>query len=292
MKRLNPLNDYLFGKYLGEEGDEEQLLSFLNAVLKRTRKQVTLVKILENRVITADILGDKTVILDIRAIANDGIRINIEVQVRNAGKMDRRSLFYWSREYAKGIESGKTYDQLPNVITINIVDYEFLPIDDFHASFHLWEDQNKDFMLTDALEIHFIDMVKFRKLKDKNIKGDSLHRWLTFFDKNTPADVLEEVISMEAAILKAHEKMSFLSSDPDTLRLYEMREMGAMDYASGVEHARNEGWHEGRHEGRHEAMNDIAKKLLELNTPITTISFSTGLDEMAINKIMKDLNNA
>ena len=36
MKRLNPLNDYIFQKLLGEKGDEEQLLSFLNAVLKRT----------------------------------------------------------------------------------------------------------------------------------------------------------------------------------------------------------------------------------------------------------------
>jgi len=36
MKRLNPLNDYLFQKYMGEKGDEEQLLSFLNAVLSRT----------------------------------------------------------------------------------------------------------------------------------------------------------------------------------------------------------------------------------------------------------------
>jgi hypothetical protein len=38
MRRLNPLNDYIFQKLLGEKGDEEQLLSFLNAVLKRSNK--------------------------------------------------------------------------------------------------------------------------------------------------------------------------------------------------------------------------------------------------------------
>ncbi|GHT51612.1 hypothetical protein AGMMS49982_09500 [Bacteroidia bacterium] len=37
-KRLNPLNDYLFLKYMGEKGDEVQLLAFLNAVLHRTGK--------------------------------------------------------------------------------------------------------------------------------------------------------------------------------------------------------------------------------------------------------------
>ncbi|MDR3049101.1 MAG: Rpn family recombination-promoting nuclease/putative transposase, partial [Elusimicrobiota bacterium] len=32
-ERPNPLNDYAFQKCMGEEGDEEQLLSFLNAAL-------------------------------------------------------------------------------------------------------------------------------------------------------------------------------------------------------------------------------------------------------------------
>jgi hypothetical protein len=34
-ERLNPLNDYIFLKIIGEKGDEEQLCAFLNAVLGR-----------------------------------------------------------------------------------------------------------------------------------------------------------------------------------------------------------------------------------------------------------------
>jgi hypothetical protein len=53
MERLKPLNDYLFQKLLGEKGDEEQLLSFLNAVLKRTGKNILQsVEILENKTFT------------------------------------------------------------------------------------------------------------------------------------------------------------------------------------------------------------------------------------------------
>jgi hypothetical protein len=33
MERLNPLNDFLFLKLMGEEGNEVQCLAFLNAVL-------------------------------------------------------------------------------------------------------------------------------------------------------------------------------------------------------------------------------------------------------------------
>ncbi|GHV12023.1 hypothetical protein FACS189491_04290 [Spirochaetia bacterium] len=87
--RLNPLNDYLFFKVMGEKGDEEQLLAFLNAVLKRLgSNRLVSVEILENKTFTAEVIGDKSSILDIRAVLEDQSRVNIEVQLRNLGNMD------------------------------------------------------------------------------------------------------------------------------------------------------------------------------------------------------------
>jgi predicted transposase/invertase (TIGR01784 family) len=144
-ERLNPLNDYLFMKVMGEKGDEEQLLSFLNAVLRRTGKdRLVSVEILENKTFTAEVIGDKSSILDLRAVLEDRTKVNIEVQLRNLGNMDRRSLFYWSREYTKSLEAGQDYLELPNVVAINIVNFEFLPSGDFHTSFHLREDRDKE----------------------------------------------------------------------------------------------------------------------------------------------------
>ena len=290
-KRLNPLNDYLFQKYMGEKGDEEQLISFLNAVLKRTRKEKIIeLEILENKTLTADIIGDKTAVLDVLAVLQDNTKVNIEVQLRNVGgNMDKRSLFYWSREFVKGIESGSHYQDLPNVIVINLLDFGFIPLDDFHTSFHLWEDTNKDYMLTPALEIHFVDMVKFRRLADadKDIKNNSLHRWLTFFDKRTSEQAFKEVVEMETAIAKAHEKIIHVSQDQDSLRLYERREMGLMDYASGVHHARKEG----KEEGRQGAFIEMTKNLLRANVDIKIISVSTGLDEDIIQKLQEELES-
>lgn len=39
-ERINPLNDFMFLKVMGEKGDEEQLLGFLNAVLERVGKPI------------------------------------------------------------------------------------------------------------------------------------------------------------------------------------------------------------------------------------------------------------
>jgi hypothetical protein len=65
--------------------------------------------------------------------------------------MDRRSLFYWSWEYSKQLESGQDYHALPNVIAINIVNFEFLPAKGFHTCFHLWEDTERDLLFDRCL---------------------------------------------------------------------------------------------------------------------------------------------
>ena len=173
--RHNPLNDYLFYKVMGEKGDEVQLLGFLNAVLGHSgKKQLASLTILENKSFSPAIIGDKTSVLDVRAVLHNGTKVNIEVQLRNQGNMDKRSLFYISREFVKGIKSGQDYRELPDVIAINIMGFEFLPAGEFHTCFHLREDSDRDIILTKSLEIHFLDMVKYRRVARKGMMDDPL----------------------------------------------------------------------------------------------------------------------
>jgi predicted transposase/invertase (TIGR01784 family) len=251
MDRLNPLNDYLFMRLMGEVGDEEQLLVFLNAVLARTHKEkLASVEISADKTFTAEVIGDKASVLDIRASTSDNSRVDIEIQLRNEHQMERRSLYYWSREYMKHIKGGVDYRDLPKVIAINIVNYESVPLPDFHTTFHIREDTHPEYVLTDALEIHFIDMVKFRRQKDKDLRGNDLHRWLTFFDPGTPQKTIEEVIAMDAILQKLQERMDFLSGDKEALFAYQKRELALCDYATNINAERRIGKDEGKIEGR------------------------------------------
>jgi len=92
MKRLNPLNDFAFWKSMGEPGCEEQLKSFLNAILARTRKiPIETLEIVENKILSPDVIGAKTSILDVRAQFSNGTKVNVEIQLENEYNMDRRS---------------------------------------------------------------------------------------------------------------------------------------------------------------------------------------------------------
>lgn len=54
----------------------------------------------------------------------------------------------------EGIKQGEDYRKLNKVITINLLDFNFLETKNYHSLFHLWEDVEKDYMLTDLVEIH------------------------------------------------------------------------------------------------------------------------------------------
>jgi predicted transposase/invertase (TIGR01784 family) len=93
-------------------------------------------------------------ILDVRGEMDSGEEINIEVQLKDLHNMEKRTPLHWGREFTTSISAGGNYKELPKVITINIVNFDNIKLDDFHTSFHLWEDAHHDYLLTDVLEIH------------------------------------------------------------------------------------------------------------------------------------------
>jgi predicted transposase/invertase (TIGR01784 family) len=278
MERFNPLNDYLFLKIMGEKGDEEQLLAFLNAVLGDSRqKPIRLVKILENRIITPEILGNKTSILDIHALTDENDKVEIEVQLKDLHNMEKRTLLYWAREYAESISAGVDYVDLPKVITINIVNYDNIKLDRFHTTFHIREDTEREYVLTEVLEIHFLNMVKFRRMDSRDIKNDALCRWLTYFDEKTPENELMEVIKMDTAIQKANERLNFVTQDKDFLRNYHMRLMEESDRITEINTAIERGMEKGMEKGGIAKSIDIAKNAMSEGLSMDIIQRITGL---------------
>jgi predicted transposase/invertase (TIGR01784 family) len=278
MDRLKPLNDFAFQKAMGEKGDEEQLLAFLNAVLKRTGKdKLESVEILENKDLSADSVGGKAAKLDVLAKLADNTKVNIEVQLENQHNMEKRSLDYWAWNYIKGIGKGQDYIELPTVIGINILGFSYIPLDDFHTSFHIYEDRHKDYRLTDALELHFLDMVKFRRWNEKDILHDPLHRWLVYFDENSPQNLIEEVLAMDPAIQKVQNTIDLIRGDEALFRTYLSYEKAAADYTSGINGARRE--------GREEKALEDAKNFLGMGLSPEQVAKGTGLPLDVIAKL-------
>ena len=232
MERLRPLNDFIFKKLFGEPESKENLRAFLNALLYNNIGNIREIEIIKDKELTTDEIINKTGIIDVLAKIEDGTHINIEVQLTDQKNMDKRTLFYWSRIYNRGIIKGEDYSNLNKVITINILDFNFIDLDKFHTEFTLRESEYNDYKLTDVLEIHFIEMPKFKKLSNKDLENDRLQRWLMFLRNDISDSELEDLIDMDNDIKKAEERLEYLSSDPQTMEIYWERERALYERAN------------------------------------------------------------
>ena len=285
LRKFNPLNDFLFYKTMGEKGDEPQLIGFLNAVLVPSgRKPIESLEILEKKTFVKDVLEGKSCVLDVVAILSDETRVNIEVQLHDKHNMDRRSLFYWSKLYTETMKMGNDYEELPDAIAINIVNYDFPSEGGVHTRFRLREVSDPSVELTSAMEIHFINMVKWKKLKDKDLAGNPLHRWLAWLDPKSPPKLVEEVKGMDGTIAIADERQAFVMSDDEARELYEMREKAERDRRSEIAFAIKKGLLEGRAEG----MEQVARNALAKGATIEYVHEITGLDMKTIKNLRND----
>ena len=91
---------------------------------------------------------------------------------------------------------------------------------------------------------------------------------------------------MDRIIKETNEKISYIVSGKDALRMSEMRDMALSDYAND----KNPAWREGKIEGEHKKAVEIAKKLLNRNTPIDFVVEDTGLNESEVKQLQAELD--
>lgn len=229
----------------------------------------------------AERILDKTGILDICAQTADGTIVNVEVQIANQYNMEKRTLFYWSRLFSGQLAKGNDYATLKKTITVNILDFDYLPTEQYHNVYHLRED-NTGHILIDVLEIHFIEMPKF--ICETPDIEDGLHRWLMFFSE-PKEEVLVMLEEKDTKIAKATKVLDLLSSDPETVRLYELREKAVRDEVSRLNGARAEGMELGMQRGVEQGIEqglqkgkvEIARRMLSKGSSDEDIAEMTGL---------------
>jgi predicted transposase/invertase (TIGR01784 family) len=95
---------------------------------------------------------------------------------------------------------------------------------------------------------------------------DPLNRWLAWFDKESPAELIAEVASMDSAIMAANERQHFIILDEDEYDEYWMQRKVEHDRISGLNGAREE-----------KAI-EIARNLLAKGSSIEFVHETTGLD--------------
>ena len=257
MVQLTPKNDIIFKKIFGTEGNEVILKDFLSSIIEEPIKEIEVEKDMK---LEKEDLNDKVGILDIKAKLDNGVQVNVEMQVVNQQNMEKRTLFYWGKLYTRSIHEGESFYELKKTITINLLDFNYFDTKEYHTKWHIVEDTEKDKVLTDVLEIHFIELKKF--IKEERRPENKKEEWLYFLDYSKRG-MVEMATKKNKVIEKAKEELEYLTGDAAVKRKAELREKWIRDYKGSMEYAKQEGLRQGKEEGLEQGREEGMKQGIE-----------------------------
>lgn len=293
---LKPTNDYIFKRLFSKKGNEDILKDLLEGILEIKIEEVEVMQEVELERIN---IRDKTGVLDIKAVIDKKTTIDIEMQIKNEYNMIERTLFYWAGLYYTGLKSSEKYKENNKVITINLLRFNIFKETNYHIVGKIKEKESNN-ILTDKLEVHFIELPKF--LATKKGGNKKLRQWLEFICNEREEEV-KMAVKENKKIAKADQEWEYLKGDEAVQRIAFLREKWERDWISNIEGAKEkgreegkaegkvEGKAEGKMEGKSEEKKRIALEMLKKNMEEEIIKEITQLTEEELEKIKNELKN-
>lgn len=280
---LQPKNDVVF-KALFTRGKESITKAFLEDILKIKIDKLDVDK---SKDLYNDNPRDKNGMLDLRAVINENVECNIEMQLVPHEKMIERFLYYWAKIYTANLDVGDSYTKLRKTIIIIIVDSEMPNLKEIqkaHTKWQIREEENSTIVLTSYLEFHIIEVPKAIKEYAKSPQ-DAVLQWMMFLD-NPNKEEVTKIMEKNEDIKEAKEELNQLSKDEVLRRIALKEKLLRMDINQAKADAEEYGREKGRAEATKETKEEIVKKMYEIDITVEHIAKVVNLEVSEVKKIL------
>ena len=264
LKLLKPKIDVVFQSLFSKK-NEKITKAFAEAMLDEKVKKIT---INDDKELFREKPEDKLGILDLELDINDSEKVDVEIQLVDRSNIQERLLFYFSKIYYNEVKKGDDYKKAKRVVMVAILDYDLdltKEIKRMETKWKLREENAKDLVLTDKIEIAIIELSKVRAEYEKN-KQNKKAQWALFInDPNTREveEIMKENEDIEEAVVTVHK----MTEDEKMRRLADLREKAIMDEKAirrkGYEDGRDAGYEDGMAKGMAKGIEEEKKKNLQ-----------------------------
>lgn len=248
-------NDVLFKFILADDQDEDSVY-LLKLIIENTLGiKCQSIKVI-NPELVPEHVGDKTMVLDIRAISDTGEIIDIEMQSSNFTKnLYYRFQFYGAHGLAKQKKRGDSdyvsgVHKVCQVIVIDDIDSRNMTLVDTYESRNKRGLIEKHNLTTRSyLQLPYIDVI----VKEKGIENLTPFEQLVYIFKNGLDD---DIMSLkDQKVIEIMKKKLEMFNEDEALRdMYYQRDLNKMVIESDKKDARDEGIKEGKIEGKIETL--------------------------------------
>ena len=288
-EKLLPLtSDYVFKRIFGQEENIEALKDFLESILD---EEIITIEI-KNPEIPKNFYDSKYGVLDLKVTLNDRIVVDVEMQVKNEHNLEKRDTYYLSSNYVNELKEGEPYSNCKKSIVINILNFSYYKRNEYHSvSRMIFEEpkeekvemgyEKEDRYMTEDLEVHIIELPKFKKKNPK--MHTKLEEWLWLFIGSD--EKVDEASKKNKEIEKIKKKLASMSLSPEERNNYEYRLRAIRDEADAIEFATRKG----SEQGQAQKTEEIVSKMLAQKLKEEDIIKFTGITEEELNEIKKKL---
>jgi predicted transposase/invertase (TIGR01784 family) len=153
-KLTSPKSDFWFKKIFGEH--EDICKDFIQSV---TGLHITSLKF-GNTESLGDLFGTKKICFDVNAIIDNGMRVNIEMQIEDKQENVDRFALYATRYHGYQLKAGEKYDGITKTIVIHVFDYVFLDKNRYENALNKYQllHVTEHTLLSDTLDIYVIEL--------------------------------------------------------------------------------------------------------------------------------------
>ncbi len=273
IKNFPLLNDVIFKRVFTKKEKSGILEDFLSSILNVKIKKA----IVKNAEIPKDALKEKLSVLDIRAETDNNKIVDVEMQVKNKYNTKQRGVYYMSKNIATQLLVGEEYQDIKPSVIILILNYNLYKVNSYHEIAHMKLDKTKDENYinlgytqeeeeaTDMLEMHIIELPKYRKKKDKTYTKKE--QWLSLI-----AGGREKKMARldEPKVKEALKLVEEVLADSKERELYESRKLAQYDRYCVRKHGIEEGKNSERRKiirrlRKHGMSNKEISKMMEIN---------------------------
>ena len=290
-KFASPTKDSTFKLMFGEERHENITIDFLNSFLDRKPGNLINKISFMKQEQTPRYHVERKSILDIHCKDEAGNQFIIEMQAGRENHFIARALYYAASLLSRQLDRKDLFTDLKQVIVIAILDYTLLDAHKQAISHHLITDMSSGKQSTNLIELHFIELTKFKKTE--NQLESQTDKWI-FFLKNAHKLVeIPESCRDSKVITQAFHLMEYNNWNKEQRGQYES---DLLNFKKDLTHdhellkeGEQKGLQKGRQEGEYKKAVETAMNFLKIGLTPEVIAQGTGLSIEEIEILRKKI---
>ena len=168
-------SNYVLRKVLNSKENLDIIQDFIESILNIKIEKINLnpyLKSKEKYLPKEENFG----IIDVRITTESNKELNIGIQIIDGYYIQNKLLIYYAQIHTNQLEHDDNRT-IADTITINILDFSYLPSNDYHKIIELKENDGEE-----KIKLHILELPKFRKRNEKNMNKEEL--WINYLVGN------------------------------------------------------------------------------------------------------------